>query len=817
MRRALFLACSLLIAAPSAQAELRHAGNVVGTVTSGSRIDLFLDNGPMIRLEVLADDTLHVEFAPDGLPRGSTTSALAGEQPLSTSATIDNTFGFISIAAQRFFALVVKQPYRLVVWRPDGSLLQADLDPAISWDPQTRVVYTRKWAPPEERYYGLGERGGPLGRRGRSFTMRNEDHAAFGPLTDPLYITIPYIWGARGADTYGVFMDEAAAPYFSVDADGSGTLLFGGVSGGLSYYLLPGPAPAQVAEAYGHLTGFSTLPPRWTLGYHQSRYGYDSQQRVLSVAETLRALQIPADAIYFDIDYLDRLQMFSWNTTTFPDPIGMNARLAGLGFKRVNIMEPLVHTGDRFWQPLADAGYFLKKPSGAPLVNDIWFGTVSWLDFTKTAAASWYRGLLAAFLSTGIDAVWNDLNEPASNSMPDAVYDFDGHPRLDVEARNLYALREAEQSYLAQRDLRPNMRPWGISRSGFAGIQRYMANWGGDALSDWDTLRDNVRTSLSMALSGQNFFGHDIGGFLGSPDAELFTRWMEFSAFTPLFRNHAMNTSLDREPWAFGEPTLSRARTIINNRYRLLPYLYTLFERASRTGAPAIAPAFFHFPGDAATWNEDTEFMVGESMLVAPVLWQGIDVRPVYLPAGASWYDARSDLVYGGGAIHTVPAPVGDTPVFVRAPAVIPKAPVTQHTGERPLTEPELHLYRAGGTFDTSYALYEDDGQSFDYTEGVYLRTRIAFSGTGTSERVVISRAEGRYVPPAGRAWTLELHGTPAASLVTLGGAPIPFFPSLSELSAAPAGWTVAGGHVIVRVADAASPLTIETSHVALP
>lgn len=806
----------LLTTATLASAELRHAGNVVSTIVLPAGAEVTLEGGARARVEALVHETLRVRFAPTGAFSTLTSGALVSAPTIAGDVSVYDTDSGVFIVTPSFTAAVFKQPYRVVVWRASGELLQADLSPAVSWDTESGAVYTRKWSPSDERFYGFGERGGPLNRRGRTFVMQNKDLAAFGPLQDPLYISIPYFWGARGADVYGIYLDNPAIPFFDADTQSQDTLLFGALSDDLDYYLFVGPTPHAVAESYGRLTGFSTLPPRWTLGYHQSRYGYASQTEILTIAATLRAMQIPSDVMYLDIDYLDRLQMFSWNLAAFPNPIEMNSLLRQMGFRQVNIMEPIVHTGDRFWLPLASAEYFLKDFSGSALINNIWFGTVSWLDFTKTAAASWYRQMLGAFLHTGIDGVWNDLNEPAANDMPHAVYDYDGKPRLDYQARNLYALQEAAISYDAQLDARPNVRPWGISRAGFAGIQRYIANWGGDALSDWETLRTNVQMSLSMALSGQNFFGHDIGGFLGAPDAELFTRWMEFSAYTPLFRNHAMNTSPAREPWAFGEPTLTRARDIINERYRLLPYLYTLFERASRTGEPSLAPTFFYFPADATTWNDDASFMVGESMLVAPVVWQGLTERPVYLPAGSKWYDAVTDAVIDGGTFHQAASPLGQTPVFVRAPAIIPKGPVMQHTGERPLTDVRLHVYRASGTFNTAFTLYEDDGISFDYRAGAFLRTQIGYEGSPSLDRVTIQRVEGTWTPPAGRSWTIEMHGLSAATSVTAGGTALPYFATLSDLEQADSGWSVAGGRVVVRLADSSSALAVEVQHAPL-
>jgi alpha-glucosidase len=637
--------------------------------------------------------------------------------------------------------------------------------------------------------------------------MRNVDWAGYGEFSDPLYVTIPYFWGMRNTKAYGLFLDNPAMPMFRFDDDGSGAVVVGAGEGELDYYLFVGPAPADVAAAYGRTTGLPTLPPKWSLGYHQSRYGYASSEEILTVAASLRELKIPTDAIHFDIDYLDRLQMFTWNPATFPNPIEMNATLDRYGFKRVNISEPLLRTDDRLWPYLSAAQFLVGGPGGGPNVTDIWFGSVGWFDFTKPTAARWYIDVLKSFLSTGITATWNDLNEPAANYMVDAIYDFDGERRTDLQGRNLYALHENTLSYQAQLELRPNVRPWILSRAGYAGIQRYAANWGGDQTATFDSMRVSVQMASSMALSGQNQYGHDIGGFMGSPSPELFIRWLELGSFTTFFRNHAINSSAPREPWAFGEPYLSMAREIINERYRLMPYLYSVMSLASRTGIPAVAPTLFHFPGDTATYRQDTEFMLGPSLLVAPVLLEGSVGRTLYLPSGADWFDASSDTRYVGGINVTVAAPLERIPLFVRAGAVIPKGPVMQFAGEQPLQDVHLQLYPGPAT---TFQMYEDDGVSFDYARGMYLSTAITRADTASGMTCRIERTGGNWIPPAGRSWWLEIHASAAPAAVTSNGVAVPQAASETALTSMPQGWVRrSDGRVIVRVADAASAIDV--------
>jgi alpha-glucosidase len=268
-------------------------------------VDLAIANGAVARIEAIADDTLRVRFAPSGALTSRSSGAVIARATTAPSVSIFDTSEAIYIVGRAFTASIQKHPYRLVVWRASGMLVQADLSPAVAWDPHSGVVLTRKWAPPDERYYGMGERGGPLNRRGRQFAMRNKDRAAYGPLTDPLYISIPYFWGARGSDAYGVFLDNPAVPFFDFDPNNEGALAFGALAGELDYYLFTGPSPSNLTAAYGRITGFSALPPKWTLGYHQSRYGYASQTELLTIARTLRAERVPpTSSIWISITWI---------------------------------------------------------------------------------------------------------------------------------------------------------------------------------------------------------------------------------------------------------------------------------------------------------------------------------------------------------------------------------------------------------------------------------------------------------------------------------------------------------------------------------
>lgn len=793
-------------------ATIQSAGNVTTTTVGSDQVDFQLDSGGIARIQMLDSGLVRVRVNSSKTFQPWSTGATSPNGLVPPNSTITDTAAATYIVTSQTVAVILKSPFAVVIFRADGSLVSSDMPQGIGWDPQNGFIYDQKYAPPDEHYFGLGERGGPVDRRGRTITMWNVDWAGYSELSNPLYISIPYFYGLRSGMAWGLFLDSSAMPSFDMDSSKTNVLQISANSNELDYYVMVGPETWRVANTYTRLTGYKPVPPKWTLGYHQSRYGYSSETQILQVAAQLRQQSFPCDSLYFDINYMNNLQMFTWDPTNFGSAQVMNSWLSALGFHTVNIMEPVVRTDDPLWPTLDASSYFLKQADGTSVVTSVWYGNVSFIDFTRNDAVAWYKQALQTFLSNGISATWDDLDEPASNFMPQSIYNFNGTPQPDLVGRDIYALKETAASYAAQQELRPNVRPWVLSRSGFSGIQRYAANWGGDENSTFDSLRVAVEMSASMGISGQDQFGHDIGGFLGSPTAELFIRWLEFSAFTPLFRNHATNTSSPREPWVFGEPYTTIARNYINQRYRMLPYIYTLQFNASYGGTPVVTPLFFWFPGDAQTYTQNSEFMFGNAFLVAPVVTQGATTQSVYLPAGVNWFDYYTDASYPGGQQITAAAPLANIPLYVQAGAIIPGGPLVQYVDQPTAQLMTIDLYPGP---NNSFVLYEDDGKSFDYTKGVYLKTLISRTETSTQTLVNLQRTEGTWVPP-NRAWTLTFHGsTTAPKSVQINGTTAPAVSSVAALNNVLVGWffDATSNHLLVRMQDTSTPLQVTVTH----
>lgn len=758
------LCCGVSFGAP------QWIGSVSAVVPTSAGVLLGLDTRASAFVQFVDDGIVQVRISPEGAFTGIETGAVIQDFLQAPEVTLTEDASSVWLSTVAMNVQIVRNPFGIVAYHADGSVMSADISPGVAWDPRTKLISSTRFAPPDEGYFGLGQRGGPVNRRGRSILMRNTDTFAYSEFTDPHYQSFPLLYVIRDGRTHGLFLDTPAYSFFDLAKADPGALTIGAVTGDLNYYLIAGPTPKDVARRYARLTGPPALAPMWTFGYQHSRFGWMTAEEVLQIAGEMRSRAMPCDALWFDLDYMPDSHHFTWDPIRFADPVGMNQELDALGFERIYINEPCFVLDDPLYESLDAAGYFVKNDFEQTVVTNIFLGDVSWLDFTKAAVVDWYKAQLGVFLAQGVSALWNDLNEPASNVMPLAIYDFDGAPRHEDETRNIYALNENVMAYEAQLEARPNTRPWNLSRSGFAGLQRYAASWSGDTNSTFDSLRVSIQMSASMGLSGMLQFGHDIGGFLGSPSPELFIRWLEFSSFTMLMRNHSVDTSAPREPWSFGEPYTTMIRDRIETHYQWLPFLYSLAERTSRTGEPALAPLVYHFPNDPSMWSSDTEFMLGDDVLVAPVFTPGATTRTIRLPDSGAWYDTQTGQRYEGGRSAVVSAPLDEIPVLARAGAIIPLGEVKQNVREQGKNDLTIEVY-PGAT--RSFELYEDDGVSLDYRSGEFRRTLLT-SDYSQSKRSVRIELVGGEMAPTARRWTIELcaeQGAPTA--VRLNGAPV--------------------------------------------
>ncbi len=617
-----------------------------------------------------------------------------------------------------------------------------------------------------ESLFGLGETTGTFNKRGLIREFWNTDvlgHAsAIYPGLRSLYVSVPFALSLRHGRAAGLFWDNPARQTWDLGQTRLDRWQMTAASGEMDLYLFLGPRVSEVVARYTELTGRMPLPPRWALGYQQSRYSYETRGRVEEIAGNFRRRRVPCDVLYLDIHHMDGYRVFTFGKT-FPRPAEMIARLARQGFKVVTIVDPGVKNDSRFGllkRGLA-AKAFVKAPdSGKDFIGRVWPGETRFPDFLNARVRRWWGEEQNRLLELGVAGFWNDMDEPANFALPtktlpeECVHQTDFGPMKHAEAHNLYGLEMARGSREGALAHQPDRRPFVITRAGYAGVQRYGLVWTGDNSSMWEHLADAVQMCLNLGLSGLAFCGSDVGGFMDNTSPELLARWTQMAAFTPFFRNHSNNRTIDQEPWALGTRTEQVCRRYIELRYQLLPYLYSLFIAAHRTGAPIIRPLLWHYQDDPIAVAAGDQFLLGPNLLVAPVLRQGAVARSVYLPRGA-WYDFWIGQRYEGARHVVAEAPLEIIPLFVHAGAIVPFGPVQQYVGENEPGTVNLHVW-PGAPGKLNW--YEDDGFSMSYTTGNFHEREVTFT-PGRSGVLRLGAAKGAYASRV-RTWRVILRET---------------------------------------------------------
>jgi len=680
-----------------------------------------------IRVTAFRDGVFRVRVAPNGsFPKDFSWALIESSEP--PSLKIDDNPQEVRITAGAVVATIQKSPLLINFSDASGNVLLAE-EPSLpmAWDGSR--IHIWKKMPADENYYGLGDKAGPMNRRNRSFTNWNTDEFGWQESSDPLYKTIPFFIGLRKGTAYGLFFDNTYRSTFDFGKESPDYFSFGAEGGELNYYFIAGPEPKKIVEEYTAMTGRSPLPPLWSLGYQQCRYSYYPESRAREIVRTLRDKKIPADAIYFDIDYQRGNAPFTINREYFPTFEKMISDFRAEGFHTILITDLHIKKDPNHGYVPYDSGIkndmFVKNPDGSVYVGTVWPGDSVFADFTLTRARDWWGGLYKDFVGMGAAGFWNDMNEPsiflrADKTMPlDTVHRLDDGTTIDHRAaHNIFGMENVRATYDGLRKLQPAERPFVLTRAAYSGAQRYAATWTGDNSSTWNHLAMSTPTLLSMGISGFPLIGDDIGGFAGSPTPDLLTRWFEVGALNPIYRDHTAKGTADQEPWVHGPEHEAIRRKYIELRYQLLPYLYTAIEESTRTGIPLMRPLFLEYPQAAQFYGDNRDFLFGRDFFVAPVTTEMIDVEEISLPPG-DWYDYWTSEKHSNKEKLLLHPKLDEMPLYVRAGAIVPMQSVVQNTGEIPGGPLRLRVYRGD---DCRGALYQDDGHTFAYQKGEILR-----------------------------------------------------------------------------------------------
>jgi alpha-glucosidase len=679
--------------------EPQSPGSLKWTRAIAHGIEIHFENA-ILELLFLAPDVLRITWRPGDLP---IPYAIAGnEWP-----------GDITQYEQGQGGLTLRGTQLRVELQSEGAcaILNAAGTPLRTEEPPTRQgeVWQQE-APLDPRacIFGLGERACGWNLRGRTYLLWNQDPGgSYGLGHDPLYMSVPVYTCMQPQGSYMLFYENPHRGELSFNEKAQVRF----ERGALRTYFFAG-SPAHCLNRYTLLTGRPAMPPRWAMGYHQSRWGYRSEEEIREVAADFKRHELPISAIHLDIDYMDGYRIFTFDKKRFGHVLEMANDLRIDGIRLVTILDPGVKV-DRSYSVFQDGlrkGMFCTLPNGRPMLSIVWPGWVHFPDFTDPDVRHWWGSYYPRLLDQGIVGIWHDMNEPTTfTPWGDKTFPLLTRHTLEKQegdhlgAHNLYALLMNRAGFEALKKHRPGKRPWLLSRAGYSGGQHYAWNWTGDVETSWEALHQTVATMLGLGLSGFAFTGSDIGGFSGTPDPELYLRWFQLGTFSPFFRTHSALGTPPREPWRFDEDTLHATRKLLQMRYQLMPYLYTLAWRAHQTGAPLLRPILWMDPDDAALWEISDQFFLGPDLLLAPVLIEGQRERAVHFPTG-TWYDLWDDSLYVGPAIRTVPADLDRIPAFIRGGSILPLEPRE--------TDLELHLYLpAQGSLEG--ILYSDEGDGY--------------------------------------------------------------------------------------------------------
>ncbi|HEY2516033.1 MAG TPA: glycoside hydrolase family 31 protein [Polyangiaceae bacterium] len=750
--------------------------------------------GEMFRAEVLRPDLLRLKISREGRfdERPTFAAAFSAQDP--PAFRVVETEDAVTLDTGPLRLVVAKRPFRLAAYRSDDSVVFEDGEGEDGVSGYAHLndafVVTRKIAP-HDSIFGLGQKTGRADRRGRTFVLWNVDVLAPGVLRqnrlyetdtslpgqstsfDPYYASIPFFYHCRAtngsAKIAGFFHDNAYKG--NVDFAGRDAYRFRFSGGQYTEYVFAGPSMRDVLASYTLVTGRMAAPPLWALGHHQCRFHDYTGEDILEIGRAYRSRGIPCDVLWLDIHYMHGYRVFTWDKGKFPDVPEMIGQMKADRFRLVTIIDPgvKIEPGYDVFDEGRAQDLFCKTDGGNVYIGQVWPGPTAFPDFVRPEAREWWSDRNARHVAPGVAGIWIDMNEPATGDVEPFAMRFDGAREPHERYHNQYALLMAMATREGLRRASPDARPFVLTRSGFAGIQRYAAQWLGDNVSDWDHLGMSLPMAAGMGLSGQPFIGADIPGFSANPTPELAVRWMQYGALTPFCRCHNEDGERDQYPWSFGPGVEKRMRAALELRYRLLPYIYSAFMRASESGDPIQRPLVYDFQNDRHARETDDAYLFGEALLVAPVLSPGQTARHVYLPRG-TWVDWYTGERLEGGQFITANAPLDRIPLFARGGYVIPTyaAPPPSTMGYFPEAI-DLNLIVPDEDGEFYSHLHEDDGLTLGYQRGQFVRTTFCVTRQGARVTLTAKVAGQGFPEHRRRSFGVVVQGS-ALGKIDLGG-----------------------------------------------
>lgn len=683
-----------------------------------NNINIYFSN-IKITLTIFENDIVKV-FIGDKYEESISTNGVVGDLGKG-EFIVEEDSNFLVIKGKKVLTFVDKNTTEISFRDLEGNIINEDFQP--SFKDEKGNVYISK-VNDCLAYYGLGEKGGDLNKKGSYTENFNTDDPETDDDSVTYYKTIPFYVALKEEATYGIFFDNSFRSYFDMGKEMGDRIFFGAIGGQIQYYFIPGENIKEVVKNYTALTGRMEMPPLWSLGYQQCRFSYFSQEEVRELVKTFEEKDIPLDVVYLDIDYMDGFRVMTFKTPNFDDAAGLISDLKEKGIRTITIIDPGVKVDEEYlvFKRGKEGNHFTKKLDGEMFIGAVWPGDSAFPDFSNKYCREWWKSELKKFISEhGMDGIWNDMNEPCvfnndhKTMLESCLHNSDNGVIEHKEFHNRYGFEMSRCSKEAQEELHPNERGFSMTRATYAGGQRYSSVWTGDNMSLWSQMRMSISMNANLGISGFSFVGNDVSGFGLDSSEELFIRWMEMGPFIPIFRNHSNMYTRRQEPWAFGQRAEKIAKKSIELRYELLPYIYDLYYISHKEGLPIFRPMIMEYEKDMNLLNIREQFMLGENMLVAPVLYEGERSKTIYLPKG-SWFNYFTMEKLQGGKWYKLPCELDEILVFVKEGSIIP----TYNKKFRNVKErPNNILLKVFGENAKGFH-YNDDGHTMEYLDGKY-------------------------------------------------------------------------------------------------
>ncbi|UPZ14657.1 glycoside hydrolase family 31 protein [Flavobacterium humidisoli] len=746
-----------------------YPSKIVSYEHEGDSIFFNTDNKVILKVTILRDSLIRFRFTTKGY--------FSNDFSYAIDKTQLHGYNFLEVTEEETYFQIKTSKVKCKIQKADLRLSIYDLNDFLiledelgfhweeSYEYGGNIVKMSKYAKDGECYYGLGDKATQMNLKGKRVENFATDQYAYQKDQEPLYKVVPFYIGLHNKQSYGIFFDNTFRTFFDFCQERRNVTSFWAEGGEMNYYFVYGPQMQDVVTTYTDLTGKPELPPLWVLGYHQCKWSYYPESKVKEITSKFRELQIPCDAIYLDIDYMDGFRCFTWNKNYFPDPKRMVAELAEDGFKTIVIIDPGIKIDKDYWvyKEALEKDYFCKRADGPYMKGKVWPGECNFPDYTNPVVREWWAGLFKELIADiGVKGVWNDMNEPAVMEVPNKTFPmdvrhiYDGNPCSHRKAHNIYGTQMARATYHGVKRFAYPKRPFVITRSAYAGAQRYTSSWTGDNVATWEHLWIANIQVQRLSISGMGFTGSDIGGFAEQPTGELYARWIQLGVFHPFCRTHSSGDHGNQEPWAFDEEVINITRKFVSLRYQLLPYLYTMFWQYIEEGVPMLKPLVYYDQDDTQTHYRNDEFIFGNQILVCPILEPNAVGRRMYIPRG-EWYNYWTNELFTGGKEIWIDTKFDEIPVFVKAGAIIPKYPVQQYVGELEFDELTLDVYYKNGKEQS--AVYEDAQDGYDYKKGRY--SYLSLRNIGKEKELIIQlHKEGKYITPYTK-YKINLIGLP--------------------------------------------------------